>query len=62
MLASRIAGRSLHRAKRSLTSHAALELPLHFLRAAFLKWVGATARSQACDHEQDRHAFHLRIL
>jgi hypothetical protein len=62
MLCGRIAGRSLQRAKRSLASHAALELPLHFLRAAFFKWVGTTARSQACDHEQDRHAFHLRIL
>jgi hypothetical protein len=62
MLSSRIAGRSLQWAKRSLTSHAALELPLHFPCAALFKWVGTTARSQACDREQDRHAFHLRIL
>ena len=62
MLPSRIVRGPLQRAKRSLTSHPALELPLHFLRAAFFKWIGTTARSKACDHEQDRHAFHLRIL
>ena len=62
MLSGRIAWRSLQRAKRSLTSHPALELPLHFLRAAFFKWIGTTARAKACDHEQDRHAFHPHIL
>jgi hypothetical protein len=32
------------------------------LRGALFERVGAATQSQACDHEQDRHAFHLRIL
>ena len=62
MLCSRVARRSLQRAERSLAGHAALKLPLNFLRGALLEGVGAATHSQACDREQDRHAFHLRIL
>ena len=62
MLSRRIAGRSFHRAKRSLTSHAALQLSLYFLRAALFDRIRATARTQPCDREQNRHAFHLHIL
>jgi hypothetical protein len=32
------------------------------LRGALFERVGAATHSQACDREQDRHAFHLRIL
>jgi hypothetical protein len=32
------------------------------LRRALFERVGATARDQPCDHEQDRHALHLLIL
>jgi hypothetical protein len=32
------------------------------LRAALFERVGAATQNQACDHQQDRHAFHLRIL
>jgi hypothetical protein len=32
------------------------------LRGALFEGVGATARDQPCDHEQDRHALHLLIL
>src|SRR5262249_41018921 len=62
MLSSRITGRSLQRAERSLTGYPAFKLPLNFLRRALLEGVGAANQSQACDREQDRHAFHLRIL
>ena len=62
MLSGRIAGRSLQRAERSLAGHPALKLPLNFLRGALFNRVGAANQSQACDREQDRHAFHLRIL
>src|SRR6266446_8502504 len=57
-----IVGRSLQRAERSLTGHAALQLPLHFLRGALLQRISTAGNSQACDHEQDPHAFHLLIL
>ena len=57
-----IVGRSLQRAERSLAGHPAFKLPLNFLRAALFERVGAADQSQACDREQDRHAFHLRIL
>jgi hypothetical protein len=62
MLASQILWRPLHWAKGSLSSHAAFKLPLHFLRGALFERVGATARDQPCDHEQDRQALHLLIL
>ena len=62
MLRGRIVGRSLQRAERSLTGHAALELPLYLPRAALFEWVGAAARSQPYDQERDREGFHLRIL
>jgi hypothetical protein len=62
MRCRRIVGRSLQRAERSLTSYTSLELPLHFPRAALFKWVGAAARSQPDDQEQDREGFHLLIL
>jgi hypothetical protein len=62
MLSSRIPGGSLQRAKRSLAGYAALKLTLNLLRAALFERVGAATRSETCDHEQDRHAFHLYIL
>jgi len=62
MLARGIVGRPLQGANGSLTGHAAFKLPLHFLRGALFERVGATARDQPCDHEQDRHALHLLIL
>jgi hypothetical protein len=62
MLCSRIAGKSLHRAKCSLTGHAALKLPLHFACGALFEWVGAAARGETYDREQDREGFHLPIL
>jgi len=62
MLRSRIVGRSFQRTKCSLTSYAALQLLLHFLRTALFERVRAAARNQPCDREQDRHAFHLHIL
>ena len=62
MLRSRVVGRPFLWAKRSLTGHAAFQLLLDFLRTALFERVCATARSEPCDREQDRHAFHLRIL
>jgi hypothetical protein len=62
MLVSRIVGRSLDWAERSLPGYAALKLPLYFLRAALFKRISAPARDQPCDDEQDRRAFHLLIL
>jgi hypothetical protein len=62
MLSGRIAGRSLQRANRSLTGHPALELPLHFLRAAFFKWIGTTAQDQPGHCERDCEGLHLLIL
>ncbi len=62
MLSGWIAGRSLQRAERSLTGHAALQLPLHFLRGALFQRISTAGHSQARDHEQDPHAFHLLIL
>jgi hypothetical protein len=62
MLARGVVGRALQGAKGSLTSHAAFKLPLNFLRSALLERVGAAIHSESCDREQDRHAFHLRIL
>jgi hypothetical protein len=62
MLRGWVARRSLQRAERSLAGHPALKLPLNFLRGALFERVGAATDNQACDHEQDRHAFHLRIL
>jgi hypothetical protein len=62
MLCGRVAGRSLHRAERSLAGYSSFKLSLNFLRAALFEGVGAATHSQACDQEQYRHAFHLRIL
>ena len=53
MLSGRIAGKALQRAKRSLTSHAALQLLLHFLCTALFQWVRAAARDQPHNREQD---------
>ena len=62
MFCGGIVGRSLQWAERSLTGHAALELPLHLPRAALFEWVGAAAGSQPYDEQQDREGFHLLIL
>jgi hypothetical protein len=62
MLCGRVARRSFQGTKRSLTGYAAFKLPLNFLCGPLFERVSATAQSQACDREQDRHAFHLRIL
>src|SRR6266516_6456992 len=62
MFCGGIVGRSLQWAERSLTGHAALHLPLHFLRRALLQRISAASNRKACDHQQDRHAFHLLIL
>ena len=62
VLAGGIFGRPLDRAERSLPGHAALKLPLYFLRAALFKGISAAARDQTCDDEQDGGAFHLLIL
>ena len=62
MLAGGILGRPLHWTECSLPGHAALKLPLYFLRAALFNWVSAAARDQPCDDEQDRRAFHVVIL
>ncbi len=62
MLSRWIAGRSLQWAEISLAGHTAFKLSLDFLRGALFKRVCAATHSEACDHEQDRHAFHLRIL
>jgi hypothetical protein len=62
MLCSRIAGRSLQRAERSLTGHTTLKLSLHFACGALFEWVGAAARGETCNRKQDREGFHLPIL
>jgi len=62
MLGGWVTRRSLQRADRSLAGHSSFKLPLNFLRGALFEGVGAATHTQACDHEQDRHGFHLRIL
>jgi hypothetical protein len=62
MLSGWVTRRSFQRAQRSLAGHSSFKLPLNFLCAALFEGVGAATRTQACDREQDRHAFHLRIL
>jgi hypothetical protein len=62
MLGGWVARRSLQRADCSLTGDSAFKLSLNFLRGALFERVGAASHSQACDRDQDRHAFHLRIL
>jgi hypothetical protein len=62
MLCGGVTGRSLQRPESSLAGYSSFELPLNFLRAALFEGVGAATHTQACDREQDRHAFHLRIL
>jgi hypothetical protein len=62
MLRGWVARRSLQRADRSLAGDSAFKLSLNFLRGALFERVGAASHSHACDRDQDRHAFHLRIL
>jgi hypothetical protein len=62
MLRSWVVGRSFQRTKRSLTSHASLQLLLNFLRGALFERVCAAARSQPCDRKQDRKGLHPLIL
>src|SRR5262249_32455895 len=62
MLSSWITRRSLQGAKRSLAGHPAFKLPLNFLRGALFERVCAATHSKAYHRDQDRHAFHLRIL
>ena len=62
MLTSRIVGRPLDWAERSLPGYAALKLPLYFLRAALFQGIRAAARERPCEDEQERRAFHLLIL
>jgi hypothetical protein len=62
MLSGWITGRSFQRAECSLAGDASLKLPLDFLGGALFERIGATTYNEACDHEQDRHAFHLYIL
>ena len=46
MLTSRIVGRPLDWAERSLPGYAALKLPLYFLGAALFKGISAAARER----------------
>jgi hypothetical protein len=62
MLRNRIVRGPLQRAKRSLTSHPALQLSLHFLRGALFKRVRAAAQDQPGYCERDREGLHLLIL
>jgi len=62
MLSRWVARRSLQRADCSLAGYSSFKLSLNFFRGALLERVGTATHSQACDREQDRHAFHLRIL
>jgi hypothetical protein len=39
-----------------------LKLRFDFFTAALFEGISAAARDHACDHEQDRQAFHLLIL
>ena len=63
MLRSWIAGVAFFWSELALTGDAALELRLHFLRAALFKRVGATDR-ETCEYnrDQDRQGAHLLIL
>ena len=61
MLSRWIIRRSIKRADRSLTRHAALELASHFVRAALFQWIG----TPTCDKREradDRQGFHLLML
>jgi hypothetical protein len=62
MLGGWVTRGSLQWAEHSLAGHSSFKLPLNFLRGALFEGVGAATHTQACDREQDRHAFHLRIL
>ena len=62
MLCGRVARRALQWTERSLAGHTAFKLPLNFPSRALFERVGAAARSEASYREQDRQAFHLRIL
>ena len=53
MLRGRIVGRSLQWAERSLTGHAPLQLPLHFLRRALFQRVRAADHGEARDDERN---------
>ncbi len=52
MLCGRIVGRSLQWAERSLTRHAALQLPLHFLTRALLQRISAADHGEARDDKR----------
>ena len=52
MLCGRIVGRSLQWAERSLTGHAALQLPLHFLTRALFQRISAAGHGEARDEER----------
>ncbi len=52
MLRGRIVGRSLQWAERSLTGHAALQLPLHFLTRALLQRISAAGHGQTRDDKR----------
>jgi hypothetical protein len=52
MLRGRIVGRSLQWAERSLTGHAALQLPLHFLTRALFQRISAAGHGEARDEER----------
>ena len=58
MLRSRIVGRSFHRTKCSLTSHASLQLLFHFLRAALFERVRAAAQQEPRECEGNREGLH----
>src|SRR5438128_12682735 len=58
-----IARLPVDRTEYSLSGHATLKLPSHFVRAALFHRISAASCDQRqCDQEQDRHAFHLLIL
>jgi len=53
MFCGGIVGRSLQWAERSLTGHAALHLPLHFLRRALLQRISAADHGEARNDERN---------
>jgi hypothetical protein len=62
MLCRGVAWRSFQWAQRSLAGHSSFKLSLNFLGGALFQGIGAATQNQACDREQDRHAFHLLML
>ena len=53
--------RSIKRADRSLTGHAALKLASHFLRAALFQRISTPTRDKR-ERADDRQGFHLLML